>query len=256
MKTSSQISRRKVLAGGAALTAAASSGAVSVARAASATPVFVELFTSQGCSSCPPADEFMGRLCKRPGIIGVTMNVDYWDYLGWRDTLGSAAFSRRQKEYATRRGDGRVYTPQMVINGRAHAVGSHESAVTAEIEQQVAVPKTYFVPIEMSASDGELRIDVAGGPADRIIQASTVWVMSVEPNVSVEIGRGENTGRKIEYHNVVRQMTPVGMWKGEAETFRLPRAQIVNKQNSMCVAILQVDGAGPVLGCASMNADV
>jgi hypothetical protein len=80
--------------------------------------------------------------------------------------------------------------------------------------------------------------------------------MSIEAKVSVEIRRGENTGRKIDYHNVVRQMTPVGMWKGEAQTFRLPKAQIVNKQNSICVAILQVDGAGPVLGCVSMSPEV
>lgn len=196
----------------------------------------------------------MGELIQRPGIIGVSLNVDYWDYLGWRDTLASAAFTRRQKEYAIRRGDGQVYTPQMVINGRAHAVGSQKQAVLAEVDRQLAVPDTYFVPIEVSSKGGELHVDVAGGPTDRIIQSSTVWVMSVEPKVSVAIRRGENTGRNIDYFNVVRQMTPIGMWKGEAASFNLPRAQIVNKQSSMCVAVLQVDGGGPILGCARMKA--
>ncbi len=195
----------------------------------------------------------MGELVKRPGIIGVTLNVDYWDYLGWRDTLGSPAYSRRQKEYAIRRGDGRVYTPQMVINGRAHAVGSHEKQVMQVIGEQGAIPDNYFVPIELSAASGELKVAVNGGPTDRIIQASTVWIMSVQPKVSVEIRRGENTGRAIDYFNVVRQMTPVGMWKGEAVSFSLPKAQIVNEQNSACVAIVQADGGGPVLGCALMG---
>lgn len=248
------ISRRGLLAGGAAMTAVAATSAATTALAARERPIFVELFTSQGCSSCPPADAFMGELIQRPGIIGVSMNVDYWDYLGWRDTLASAAFTRRQKEYAIRRGDGQVYTPQMVINGRAHAVGSQKQAVLAEVDRQLAVPDTYFVPIEVSSKGGELHVDVAGGPTDRIIQSSTVWVMSVEPKVSVAIRRGENTGRNIDYFNVVRQMTPIGMWKGEAASFNLPRAQIVNKQSSMCVAVLQVDGGGPILGCARMKA--
>ena len=248
------ISRRDLLVGGTALTAAAAAGSASTVLAARKRPVFVELFTSQGCSSCPPADAFLEELIQRPGIIGVSMNVDYWDYLGWRDTLASAAYTRRQKEYAVRRGDGRVYTPQMVINGRAHAVGSHKQAVLAEIDQQMAVPDTYFVPIEVSSKGGALHVDVAGGPTDRIIQASTVWVLSVEPKVSVAIRRGENTGRNIDYFNVVRQMTPIGMWKGEAASFNLPKAPIVNKKNSMCVAILQVDGGGPILGCAKMSA--
>ncbi len=236
------------------MTAVAATGAATTALAARERPIFVELFTSQGCSSCPPADAFMGELIQRPGIIGVSLNVDYWDYLGWRDTLASAAFTRRQKEYAIRRGDGQVYTPQMVINGRAHAVGSQKQAVLAEVDRQLAVPDTYFVPIEVSSKGGELHVDVAGGPTDRIIQSSTVWVMSVEPKVSVAIRRGENTGRNIDYFNVVRQMTPIGMWKGEAASFNLPRAQIVNKQSSMCVAVLQVDGGGPILGCARMKA--
>ncbi len=248
------ISRRGVLAGGAAVTALAASGVASSALAARERPIFIELFTSQGCSSCPPADAFMEELTKCPGIIAVSMNVDDWDYLGWRDTLGSAAFTRRQKEYAIRRGDGRVYTPQMVINGRAHAVGSHKQEVMKEVERQIAVPDNYFVPIGISSKGGELHVDVSGGPTDRIIQSSTVWVMSIEPKVSVAIRRGENTGRNIDYFNVVRQMTPIGMWKGEAASFNLPKAQIVNKQNSMCVAVLQVDDGGPILGCAKMKA--
>jgi hypothetical protein len=241
------------MAGGATATAAAMCGAGGL-QASSRTPVFVELFTSQGCSSCPPADKFMGELTKRPGVVGVTFNVDYWDYLGWRDTLGSPAHSRRQREYAARRGDGRVYTPQMVINGRTHEVGSHRRAVLAEIERQSAMPDRYFVPIELSADGSELAVDVGGGPTDRIIQASTLWVLSITPEVAVKIRRGENAGREIRYYNVVRQMTPVGMWKGDAITQRLPKSQFLTGGNTMCAAVLQVDGGGPILGCGLMRA--
>ncbi|MGB7206618.1 MAG: DUF1223 domain-containing protein [Anderseniella sp.] len=256
MKKNSHITRRSVLAGGAAITATASSGSINLARASNDRPVFVELFTSQGCSSCPPADDFLAELVDRPGIISASMHVDYWDYLGWRDTLGSSAFSLRQKEYAIRRGDGRVYTPQMVINGRAHVVGSHKQAVLEEIARQSETANEYYVPIEISTNDDALVIDVAGGPTDRIIQSSSVWALSISPKENVQIKRGENTGRNITYHNVVKQMTPVGMWKGEAKKFTLPKAPIMNKQNSMCVAILQVDGGGPILGCAKMSTAV
>ena len=255
MTTSLDINRRAVLAGGlacgaAALASAGRAGAAGAARA----PVFVELFTSQGCSSCPPADKFMGELVDRPGVVAVTMNVDYWNYLGWRDTLSQASFTRRQKEYAARRGDGQVYTPQMVINGRSHVVGSHKSQVLDEISRQAAIPDRYFVPIELSARGNELDVMVGGGPTDRIIQASTVWVMSVQPQVTVKIDRGENTGQTITYYNVVRQMAPAGMWKGEPVRLSLPRTQIVDGQSSMCVAVLQGDNGGVVLGCGKMSA--
>lgn len=217
-------------------------------------PVLVELFTSQGCSSCPPADKFMGELVNRPGIIALSFNVDYWNYLGWRDTLAQPAFTKRQKAYAKRRGDGQVYTPQMVINGRTHVVGSHRKDVLEEIGKQAAVPDTYFVPMSVSSSGNELDIKIAGGPTDRIIQDSTVWVMSVVPEVQVEIERGENSGRTITYHNVVRQLTPAGMWKGDPVSLSLPRDQFVGERGSMCVVVLQGDDGGVVFGCARMLA--
>jgi hypothetical protein len=251
-----EINRRDLLTSGLACGAVAASGlsAGPVLAVGKPAPVLVELFTSQGCSSCPPADNFMGELVQRPGVIAVSMNVDYWNYLGWRDTLSQSVFTKRQKEYAARRGDGQVYTPQMVINGRAHAVGSHRNSVLDAIGKQAAVPDSYFVPIEMSARGNELDVIVGGGPTDRIIQASTVWVMSVQPEVTVEIGRGENSGRTVTYHNVVRQLTPAGMWKGDPVRLSLPKKQIMDGQASMCVAVLQGDNGGSVLGCASMSA--
>jgi hypothetical protein len=250
----SSITRRRLLASGLACSAAFGVGPGALAGQAKRPPVFVELFTSQGCSSCPPADKFMGELVQRPGIIAVSMNVDYWNYLGWRDTLSQAVFTRRQKEYAARRGDGQVYTPQMVINGRSHVVGSHKQTVLEEIGRQASVPESYFVPVSLSAKGNELDIEVGGGPTDRIIQASTLWVMSVVPQVTVSIERGENSGREITYHNVVRQLTPAGMWKGEAMSLSLPKKHVIEGQSGMCVAVLQGDNGGVVLGCAAMTA--
>ena len=254
MNNASSISRRNLLASGLACGAVLGTSPAVLAGQMKRHPVFVELFTSQGCSSCPAADAFMAELVQRPGIIAVSMNVDYWNYLGWRDTLSQAVFTKRQKEYAARRGDGQVYTPQMVINGRSHVVGSHKQTVLDEISRQASVPESYFVPITMSAKGNELDIEVGGGPTDRIIQASTLWVMSVVPQVTVSIERGENSGREITYHNVVRQLTPAGMWKGEGQRLSLPKKHVMDGQSSMCVAVLQGDNGGAVLGCASMLA--
>ena len=255
MDMTTNINRRGLLASGLACgVASLGCGARLAAAATGNPPVLVELFTSQGCSSCPPADEFMAELVNRPGIIAVSLNVDYWNYLGWQDTLSQPLFSRRQKEYATRRGDGRVYTPQMVINGRTHMVGSHRYDVLAEISQQSAVPDRYFVPIEMGVRGSELDIMVGGSPTDRIIQDSTVWVMSVAPEVTVQIERGENSGRTVTYHNVVRRLTPAAMWKGQQLRISLPRKHMMDKQASNCVVVLQGDNGGVVLGCASMAA--
>jgi hypothetical protein len=255
MDMTTNINRRGLLASGLACGVAALGGGARPAAAATGNPpVLVELFTSQGCSSCPPADEFMAELVNRPGIIAVSLNVDYWNYLGWQDTLSQPLFSRRQKDYATRRGDGRVYTPQMVINGRTHVVGSHRDDVLAEISQQSSVPDRYFVPIEMGVRGSELDIMVGGSPTDRIIQDSTVWVMSVAPEVTVQIERGENSGRTVTYHNVVRRLTPAAMWKGQQLSISLPRKHMMDKQASNCVVVLQGDNGGVVLGCAHMAA--
>ena len=218
------------------------------AALAAGPPVVVELFTSQGCSSCPPADAFLQELEARPGVIAVSYNVDYWDYLGWRDTLASPVFSRRQRDYAARRGDGKVYTPQMVINGRRHEVGSRKDAVYAAIAAEAALPAFTTVAMRASETLNEVVIDVAGAPTDRIKQDSTVWVLAVAPSVSVPITRGENAGNELTYANVVRRIIPAGSWHGEAVTLKLPKADLMAATQEFCVALLQVGGLGPIIG--------
>ncbi len=181
-------------------------------------------------------------------MIAVSYNVDYWDYLGWHDTLGSPLFSRRQRDYATRRGDGKVYTPQMVIDGRRHEVGSRKTAVYEAIAEEAARPAFKSVPMHVSETESEVVIDVAGTPTDQIRQDSTVWVLVVAPRISVKITRGENAGNRITYSNVVRRIIPAGSWHGEAVKLRLPKADLMAEGDEFCVALLQVGGVGPIIG--------
>lgn len=238
------VTRRSVLAAGAA-TLATSAGIVP--SSAAVRPVVVELFTSQGCSSCPPADAFMGDLAGREGIIGLSLNVDYWDYIGWRDTLASPTHTRRQRSYAARRGDGRVYTPQMVINGRDHAVGSDRGTVLRLIEREQHATGVAVSIIEAGA---EIAVTAAVAEAEALRQRSTLLMMSVTPAVAVAIERGENTGSTVTYHNVVRSMMPVGSWRGDGVEIRLAKDHLADGKNG-CVCLLQADDTGHILGAAA-----
>ena len=154
--------RRRVLALGAGLCAA---GLGSRLHAGSARPVIVELFTSQGCSSCPPADAFIEELKAIDRVVVMSFNVDYWDYLGWRDTLASPANSQRQYYYAKTRGDMDVYTPQMIIDGTTHFVGSNKAVIKAAIARSLNSTRATWIPMSVTGSGGEIAISV--GSASR-----------------------------------------------------------------------------------------
>jgi hypothetical protein len=244
MKTMSQISRREALSLGAAAFAAPLL-ATQTQAATSDMPVLVELFTSQGCSSCPPADKLAASLT---GATVVSFNVDYWDYLGWRDTLAKPEYTQRQMDYAKSRGDNDVYTPQMVIDGAAHAVGSSQAEVTNAIS---AAYKTQAkVPMTLIANDMELIVDLGAGEA---VGEATLWLMAIAPTVSVKIERGENSGKEIAYHNVVRKLVPAGMWNGQSAKLTFPRKGIVTGDVKMCLAVLQKGKVGQVLGMAKWS---
>ena len=248
------LSRRSFLAAGSGALAGLSAGPGQLLAAASASsPVVVELFTSQGCSSCPPADALLKRYLGRRDVIALSLNVDYWDYLGWRDTLGSAAFSARQKDYARSRGDRRVYTPQMVINGRSHVVGSRSGAVAAAIASERAHLTGHSIALEMRQSGGKIHLEVAGAPKGYAATEATLWVMMTNPAVTVPIKRGENTGSTITYHNAVRKILPAGMWHGKPMRVELPSAQLFTGGIKGCVALLQTGGVGPVIGAARIG---
>jgi hypothetical protein len=238
----------------AVLTAGAAAASVLGERAeAAVAPVVVELFTSQGCSSCLPADGFLGELSQRPDVIALSLHVDYWDYLGWRDTLGSPDCAERQRDYARRRGDGQVYTPQAVINGRAEMIGSDRHGVLDAVTRELADKRRTFIPVSITGGKRELLIEVAAAPGETLPTEATVWVIAVVPEVVIEIQRGENAGRTVAYSNVVRKIIPVGMWHGEALSLMLPKAAILSN-GTVCAALLQFDGTGPILGAAWMPA--
>ena len=199
----------------------ASAGILGLTAAAAADPAraVVELFTSQGCSSCPPADAMLVELASRPDVVALTLPVDYWDYLGWKDTLAQPGFTARQRAYAHLRGDRQVYTPQIIVNGTTPTAGSDR----AEIDRVIAGEpgKTTALPVTITASerDGIVTVEVNGAAEH---QATPVWVLPVRKMQTVEISRGENKGRKVTYVNVVRAIVRVGDWRGGTARFEVP----------------------------------
>lgn len=182
---------------------------------------------------------------QQPGVMMVSFNVDYWDQLGWRDTLANPDFTERQMDYAHSRGDNDVYTPQMVINGKAHEVGSNETAVTSAMA--TARRDTHLLPMGFQASETEFQIDL---PHSETKVEATLWLFAVAPSVVVEIKRGENSGKTITYHNVVRKLVPAGMWDGTATKLKLPRKGIMIAGCKGCIAVLQQGKVGQVLALA------
>ena len=210
--------------------------------------MIVELFTSQGCSSCPPADAYLKTLHDKPSIIALSYHVDYWDYLGWRDTLGNPDFSQRQYDYAAARGDKDVYTPQMVVNGRNHFVGSQQNLVSKGISQARSQLSGNWVDIEMADNKTDVMIKIGASTA---IKEATLWLLAYVPTISVEITKGENAGKIVVYTNVVRKIVPAGMWHGEETKLVLPRSSVIPDNCKGWVALLQEGKVGPVLGVAT-----
>jgi hypothetical protein len=209
-------------------------------------PLVVELYTSQGCSSCPPADALLGQLSARKDLLALSLPVTYWDMLGWRDTLASEANTRRQKAYARVLGRGGVYTPEMIIDGVSDVVGSREQAVQSAIAARASDMPS--VPIELDVNHQQIRIGVGSAP-DHGAHEATIWMLGVIPQATVSIGDGENTGRTITYHNVVREIRAVGAWKGQPVNLTLPRADAGAPHDGIAV-LVQQGGYGRVLGAA------
>lgn len=227
---------------------------VAIVRPAGATEprAVVELFTSQGCSSCPPADKIIGELAKDPSVIALSMPIDYWDYLGWKDTLADSRFSARQKAYSQMRGDRDVYTPQVVVNGSVHLIGSDR----AGIEGAIGATKkagVMSVPVTMTLSGRQLNVSVAASSKGPTASHGEVWICSISKSVPIAIKRGENRGQEITYHNVVRTLLKVGDWNGSSGSWTVPLENISREGIDAAVVYVQ-DGSrdkpGPMLGAA------
>jgi hypothetical protein len=212
-------------------------------------PVVVELYTSQGCSSCPPADALLGQLASRKDVLAVSLPVTYWDMLGWRDTLASDFNTRRQKAYARELGRGGVYTPQMIIDGASDVVGSRTQAVESAIAARASDMQA--VPVELEANRQQVHIAV-GSASDHGPHEATIWLFGILPQATVSIGDGENSGRTITYHNVVREIRSIGIWRGQPVSVSLPRVEAGPPHNGIAV-VVQQGGYGRVLGAALMD---
>lgn len=226
---------------------------VAIIRPAHADPrAVVELFTSQGCSSCPPADEIIGELAKDPNVIALSMPIEYWDYLGWKDTLADSRFSARQKAYSQMRGDRDVYTPQVIVNGSAKVIGSDRAGIDSAIHSTQKAAGVMSVPVTMTLSGKHINVSVAASEAPASSQGE-IWICSVSKAVPISIGRGENRGRQVTYYNVVRNILKVGDWNGNSGSWTVPLENISRDGVDAAVVYVQ-DGnrekPGPMLGAA------
>ena len=181
----------------------------------------VELFTSQGCSSCPAADKLLGELAADPSLVAISVPIDYWDYLGWKDTLADPRNTARQKAYAHARGDGQVYTPQMVVNGSVHVLGSDKAAIEHAIAKSRKHGAMSLPPLTLAVADGRLNVAVADGTGIDS-RGAEVWLCGLTKAVTIAIGRGENKGRTVTYHNVARRWIKLGDWTGKANSWSVP----------------------------------
>jgi hypothetical protein len=213
----------------------------------------LELYTSQGCSSCPAADALLTRLAQRNDVIAVSLPVDYWDYLGWKDTLAQAKFSERQKAYAKALGDGMVYTPQVIVNGAVHVNGSDEGKIAAAISKTSKTMARSHVPVQLTAVDGKVLVDIGAAPQGSTAKEATVWLAVISPSIEVPINRGENKGKTITYSNVVRDLIPIGMWSGKPMKVQLQRHSIAHAGAERCAVLVQQDKAGPIVGAALID---
>jgi hypothetical protein len=226
-------------------------GFIGQADASPAPKAVVELFTSQGCSSCPPADEFLRELAGRPDVLALSLPVDYWDYLGWKDTLAQPAFTARQRAYAKARGDKQVYTPQAIVNGTAPCIGSDRAKLDYLIAKGARLD-ALAVSITVTEGATKVKIDVAA--AAEGAPSGEVWILPVLKAREVAIGKGENRGRSVTYANVVRGMTRVGFWSGEAARYEVPltiaRAGDAEGYVILLQAAADESKPGPILGAA------
>jgi len=206
--------------------------------------VVVELFTSQGCSSCPPADRILGELAEEDNVIALAFHVDYWDYLGWKDEFASAEHTSRQRSYARAKGERTIYTPQMVVGGIDHVVGSRGMRVAKLVQKHANRDLPVEVRLQRDGGTVSVRATATGDVPNMIVQLATF-----SPQETVDVRRGENAGRKLTYHNVVRKIAPIGTWNGQG-TY----SASANVSGGAPVAVIvQAGKGGPILGAAQLR---
>jgi hypothetical protein len=211
-------------------------------------PWSIELFTSQGCSSCPAADLILGKLAGRPDIVALSFHVNYWDYIGWKDRFASTESTERQRVYARTLKQRYVYTPEMVVDGRAHEPGVKESTIEGLLADARRRSSRRTTPELKRSADGALTIRLAAAKLD---QPADVIVFAYDRRHSTPIERGENRGRRLENFNVVRHFEVVSRWNGTAQRWTVP-ADRFQPDQGIAVLVQQAD-QGPVLGASKLE---
>lgn len=211
------------------------------ALAADAKPlIVVELFTSQGCSSCPPADAALGELGQRDDILALSFHVDYWDYIGWKDPFALPANTARQRDYAKFLGRQYVYTPQMVVQGASDTTGAQAVELAQRLKSAGEMERLTVV----LASEGGDRL-LVGLPQGAAGEEMAVFLVGFDRSRDTTIKRGENSGRTIRYHHVVREFSQIGTWKGEARELRVPIPDAI-KTGGGCAVLVQSPKSGRI----------
>jgi hypothetical protein len=208
----------------------------------------VELFTSQGCSSCPKADAKFAELQGRQDVIALAWHVDYWDDIGWPDTFGAAENSDRQRAYAESWGSSRIFTPQMIVNGLKGVVGSRDNDVEGALAEA-----RLELPVKLELKGDMLKVSVAAKPGSG---SAMVWLVTYKDHAAVLIERGENAGKTIDYTQIVTGKQMLGAWEGaEGTTLKLPLSELSANGSNGAVILVQSDKdglPGPILGAASI----
>lgn len=241
--------RRTFLIGGAAAAAVAAGSGSAAARENAAGPWAVELFTSQGCSSCPPADRNLGVLARRADIVALSYHVDYWDYIGWKDRFATSATTQRQRAYARSLKQRYVYTPEMVVDGIVHDPGVTNAAIESMLDKARARSPRRATPELSCTPGGPLAIRLApfklpNGPADVVLAV-------YDRRHSTPVNSGENGGRTLENFNVVRRFEVVGHWNGSAAQWTVAPSRFSPDQG--LAVLVQSADQGPILGCNKLE---
>lgn len=209
----------------------------------------VELFTSQGCASCPPADKLLTELSGRSDVVALSYHVDYWDYAGWPDTFAAEEFTALQRNYAAAWRNARIYTPQMVVNGAKGVVGSRRHEVEAALART-----TLTLPVSARTAEGMLAISA---PPHADLGTAVIWVVAYRKRADVAIERGENSGHTITYSHVVTRRQAVGMWEpGKGADIKLPFGEMLTKDCDGLAVLIQEERnglPGRILGAATLS---
>jgi hypothetical protein len=224
---------------------------IGAASAGERRPVVVELFTSQGCNSCPPADVFLGQLTARPDVLALSLHVDYWDYMGWKDPFAQRAYTERQRNYSRALNQRFVYTPQIVVDGTLQGVGSEAATINKLIDKahRVQASGPSIAVTAVSGSGDKRIVHVGDGKTE---SPAKVWLVFYDSKHETPVSAGENSGRKLASYNVVRTLTPIGKWTGSAASFPVDLNEIDADCDGAAV-IVQTEGTGPIIAAARID---